>query len=140
MVDRTLGIYVGSEYRNLPCTACTNCIMCTPCWPEKCPKNLVLVYNAHPLLTRKEKLGKSATGLAHHFSIIRYTLRIWRPDTDFAPKVRKKIKSCLSHSQPLISLYNCFDVIINKQTCLNCEQWFLLFMFIPCIMIILIIW
>ena len=29
------------------------CIMRTPCWPEKCQKNLVLVYNVLLLLARK---------------------------------------------------------------------------------------
>ena len=33
-------------------------------------------------------------------------------DTDFASKVHTKIKSC--SPQLLISIYNCFDVIINK--------------------------
>jgi len=55
-----------------------------------------------------EKPGKMAAGLVqdifHNYI---------NPDTNFASKVSKNIKSCLS--QPFISIRNCFDVIIKQK-------------------------
>ena len=128
-----------------------SCITRTPYWPENVWKNLVLVYNA------QKKAGKSVAGHTHHLSGNTLPRVFHPPpsnnqgnrrslnlgyqqfngvhppcmaacvgiDSCFALKVCKKIKSCLS--QPLISIRNYFDVITNKQTCLNCVQWFRLY-------------